>query len=54
MGRTQRSRGMHNTGDGPSRESDRSIVARKHGNACGAKGPGHEYALNKNKESDCQ
>jgi len=33
---------------GPSRESDRSIVAMKHGNSCGAKGPGHEYALNEN------
>ena len=48
MGRTQLAQGMHNLGEGLSRESEGLIVALKHGNACGAKGPYHDNALNKN------
>lgn len=48
MGRTQHAYGMHNISDGPSRESDRLVVASMHGNSCGVKEPDHKHALNEN------
>ena len=48
MGRTQQVCGMHNTENGPSRESDGLIVAVKRGNLRGAKVPDYKYALNEN------
>ena len=39
-------KGMHNL-LGTGRESVRIVVVMKQGNACGAKGPYHKYALNK-------
>src|SRR3990170_7687214 len=41
---TQRTAGIHNRGSGSGRESERLIVAKKRGNACGAKGPCWRHA----------
>ena len=38
--------GRHNCKRGPERESERPIVAKKRGNACGAKGPYWKQASN--------
>jgi hypothetical protein len=49
-GGRQRARGIHNPGCGCSRESDRPIVARKRGNARGAKGPNFSHVFVKERK----
>ena len=50
LGRTQRKTGKHNR-DRAVRESAEPIVAKKQGNACGAKGPCYEGAFDKKESS---
>src|ERR1700675_1132671 len=47
--RPQRPEGMNNRGNGSGRESERPIVARKRGNARGAKGPHWKHGCCKRK-----
>jgi RNA-directed DNA polymerase len=47
----QRRQGIHNLPCGYGRESERPIVARKRGNARGAKGPHYSHALSKEREN---
>src|SRR5262245_8362095 len=47
----QRPEGIHNRGNGPGRESERPIRAKKRGNARGAKGPQWKHAAVRGKEN---